>query len=46
MVELSVARQAAPDVKPEPFLWTATAEQIITKVQRGRIALQQNTTQN
>jgi transposase len=31
---------------PEPFIWTATAEQILTKVQRGRIALQQNTTQN
>ena len=34
------------DENPEPFIWTATAEQILTKVQRGRIALQQNTTQN
>ena len=31
---------------PEPFIWTATAEQILTKVQRGRVTLQQNTTQN
>jgi transposase len=31
---------------PQPFTWTATTEQILTKVQRGRIALQQNTTQN
>ena len=31
---------------PEPFIWTATAEQIPTKVQRGRITPQQNTTQN
>ncbi|HEY2763551.1 MAG TPA: IS630 family transposase [Pseudonocardiaceae bacterium] len=26
---------------PKPFVWTATAEQILTKVARGRIALQQ-----
>lgn len=26
---------------PKPFIWTATAEQILTKVARGRVALQQ-----
>ena len=29
---------------PEPFIWTATAEQILTKVQRGRVALNTITT--
>ncbi len=29
---------------PEPFVWTATAEQILTKVQRGRVALETITT--
>ena len=24
---------------PEPFIWTATAEQILEKVRRGRLAL-------
>jgi transposase len=31
---------------PEPFLWTATAEQILTKVQRGRATLNQLANQN
>src|SRR6185312_12798055 len=26
---------------PKPFIWTATTEQIIAKVARGRVALQQ-----
>ena len=26
---------------PKPFTWTATAEQILAKVARGRVALQQ-----
>jgi transposase len=26
---------------PKPFIWTATAEQILAKVARGRVALQQ-----
>ncbi len=26
---------------PKPLIWTATAESILTKVQRGRVALQQ-----
>jgi hypothetical protein len=26
---------------PKPFVWTATAEQILAKVARGRVALQQ-----
>ena len=31
---------------PEPFVWTATAEQILVKVRRGRLALNQLGTQN
>jgi hypothetical protein len=26
---------------PKPFVWTATAEQILAKVARGRVVLQQ-----
>ena len=26
---------------PQPFIWTATAEQILAKVARGRVTLQQ-----
>jgi len=26
---------------PKPFIWTATAEQILAKVARGRVTLQQ-----
>ena len=26
---------------PKPFVWTATAEQILAKVARGRVALEQ-----
>jgi transposase len=33
--------QASND-SPKPFVWTATAEQIMEKVSRGRVALQQN----
>ncbi|MBM0260089.1 IS630 family transposase, partial [Micromonospora sp. 4G55] len=31
---------------PKPFVWTATAESILTKVRRGRVALQQVASQN
>jgi phage-related protein len=31
---------------PKPFVWTATAEDILAKVRCGRVALQQITTQN
>jgi transposase len=31
----------ASNDNPKPFIWTATAEQILTKVARGRVALQQ-----
>ncbi len=31
---------------PKPFVWTATAESILEKVQRGRVALQQAANQN
>ncbi|WP_033666659.1 IS630 family transposase [Salinispora mooreana] len=31
---------------PKPFVWTATAESILTKVRRGRVALQQAASQN
>lgn len=27
-------------IDPKPFGWTATAEQILAKVQRGRVALE------
>jgi transposase len=32
--------------KPQPFLWTATAESILAKVRRGRVTLDQLATQN
>ena len=31
---------AAHNDQPKPFLWTATADDILTKVARGRVALQ------
>jgi transposase len=31
----------ANNANPKPFVWTATAEQILAKVARGRVALQQ-----
>jgi transposase len=31
---------------PKPFVWTATAESILEKVRRGRVTLQQVTSQN
>lgn len=31
---------AAHNADPKPFIWTATAEDILTKVARGRVALQ------
>ena len=34
---------AASNEHPKPFKWTATAEQILVKVQRGRVALQPTT---
>ncbi|MGO9225669.1 MAG: IS630 family transposase, partial [Mycobacterium sp.] len=30
---------------PKPFVWTATAESILEKVRRGRVALEQVVTQ-
>jgi transposase len=35
---------AANNENPEPFIWTATAEQILAKVQRGRATLEAITT--
>lgn len=32
---------AANNADPKPFMWTATAEQILAKVRRGRVALEQ-----
>ncbi len=32
---------AANNAQPTPFEWTATAEEIVAKVRRGRVALQQ-----
>jgi len=31
---------------PKPFVWTATAESILEKVQRGRVTLEQVKSQN
>jgi hypothetical protein len=31
--------------EPKPFIWTATAESILTKVRRGRVALDQAVSQ-
>jgi len=36
----------ADNENPEPFVWTQTAEQILEKVRRGRLALNQLATQN
>ena len=36
----------ANNENPEPFVWTATAEQILAKVQRGRVTLNQLANQN
>jgi hypothetical protein len=30
---------AATNTNPQPFVWTATAEQIVQKVRRGRATL-------
>jgi len=32
---------AANNKDPKPFVWTATAEQILAKVRRGRVVLEQ-----
>ena len=29
----------AHNIDPQPFIWTATAEQILEKVRRGRVTL-------
>ena len=31
---------------PKPFVWTATADEILAKVQRGRVTLEQVKSQN
>ena len=31
---------------PQPFIWTATADQILAKVRRGRVTLNQLANQN
>ncbi len=36
----------ANNANPEPFIWTATADQILAKVRRGRVTLSQLATQN
>jgi len=37
---------AASNDNPQPFVWTATADQILAKVRRGRVTLNQLATQN
>ncbi len=36
----------ATNNKPNPFVWTATTDSILTKVRRGRVTLEQTTSQN
>jgi len=36
----------ANNTNPQPFVWTATAEQILAKVRRGRVALDAITNEN
>ena len=33
------------NIEPKAFVWTATAETILTKVRRGRVALNQTVSQ-
>jgi hypothetical protein len=33
------------NIEPKAFVWTATAESILTKVRRGRVALNQTVSQ-
>jgi transposase len=46
LIEAIEAYLAATNKDPEPFVWTATADQILTKVRRGRITLNQLANQN
>ncbi|MGI8428024.1 MAG: IS630 family transposase [Solirubrobacteraceae bacterium] len=43
LIEAIDAYLAASNTNPKPFLWTATAEQILEKVRRGRVTLEANT---
>ena len=36
---------AVHNADPKPFVWTATAESIVAKVKRGRVALNEMLTQ-
>jgi hypothetical protein len=48
-VALATAIEAylqATNNDPQPFVWTATAEQILDKVRRGRVTLTKVTSQN
>ena len=40
LVEAIYAYLGAYNEDPKPFVWTATAEQILEKVRRGRVALE------
>ena len=46
LINAIAAYLQANNENPEPFVWTATAEQILTKVQRGRATLNQLANQN
>jgi transposase len=46
LIEAIEAYLQANNENPEPFVWTATADEILTKVRRGRVALTQLATQN
>ncbi len=46
LIDAIDAYLAANNQNPQPFVWTATAEQILEKVRRGRVALDAIASQN
>jgi len=46
LIAATEAFLAANNAEPKPFVWTATAGQILAKEQRRRVALQQAATEN
>ena len=46
LIEAIEAYLQANNENPEPFVWTATADEILTKVRRGRVTITQLATQN
>jgi transposase len=46
LIEAIEAYLTASNADPKPFVWTATADDILEKVRRGRVALEQVQSQN